>query len=119
MADVIELKPRPRKTDRRGNPKPTLSTKERSYAPGECRHVYVEMNKPTARHRTVECADCKAQLDPFVVLYDYAVQERQGYWATQDAQRRVEELTREIEELTRQRNNLRAQVRRANGGERG
>jgi uncharacterized protein YlxW (UPF0749 family) len=76
--------------------------------PSECKyHLSVLVDESTL---TVTCRHCKAKLDPFVVLNEFAKKERQ--FATQTKWKIDERkaLSTEIAQLTKERARLRSQV---------
>lgn len=84
---------------------PGLLPKERSYE-NRCRHRRLSIDQ---EHRLVECKECGAEVDPFDVLWDYAVNERQLY----NVEKRRKELYEELNRLKREERNTKARLRRA------
>lgn len=71
-----------------------------------CRHMSVLINET---RRTIECARCEAQLDPFSVLVEYARHERTFSWA----EKNLLDIRRRVEELKKEERRVKARVKRA------
>jgi len=89
-----------------------LTPHERSY--DKCRdHMSVLVDYEA---RKIICRYCNTEVDPILVLHEYATRERMFASRNEDLVDRVTKLRNEIELLTKQRANLRAAIRK-DGGE--
>lgn len=116
MSDVIDMKTKRKllrgtRRDARGFLEPTIDT-DGVAGSRECLHVYIVISDPRVPTRRVKCRDCKEDLDPHAVLFQYAQRERSLYFATSARTIQLEETKREIEEAKRELASVKAKVRR-------
>lgn len=77
--------------------------------PYHCGHEAIRLDR---HERTVHCARCGANLDPFMFLLNNAVTLQRAWQNHAEAQRKVRELYDRIELLTKEEKRLRARVKR-------
>lgn len=71
-----------------------------------CKHLNVEVEESM---RKVSCAKCEAVLDPFTVVFEYAIEERQ-YMVLADT---IKKAKSEITELKQEEKRIKTRISRA------
>lgn len=75
----------------------------------ECRHSAIGVN---LQQRKVHCRKCQAEVDPVLLLHQYAIKERVFLQHKLGELRERQRLTGEVEALQRQRVNLKSAINR-------
>jgi hypothetical protein len=65
---------------------------------GRCKHMGILVHPQTA---SVRCKACGVKLDPFYILWQYAIQERRFRSTMQESQKQMSDLKRQCDDLTR------------------
>jgi hypothetical protein len=102
--EVIEVDFKPRDADLDIG----LRIKSRHF--DRCRHERTVIDEEL---RTVECKDCGASLDPVEVLIGWAREWGRYADSVKSLRAEVARRSKELDDLTRKRNNIKAQLRRA------
>jgi len=77
--------------------------------PHNCNHYHVSLLEET---RTVECEDCKRQIDAFDFLWDWAVRRFQFHRTEDILKQQCKQLGEKLDNLKREERNIKSRLKR-------
>lgn len=78
----------------------------------QCAHVQTEISRPGSKTQRFTCKACKAEIDPYVWIWEFARADRHAYYGVNSLKPEVARLEKRVEELKRELASLNGKVKR-------